>query len=244
MGCGRSKTLEDQKPNSNEAKPQKTETKEVKNENVKHEIHKEVQHTAKDHPEKCVKPVIIFVLGGPGSGKGTQCTNLVSHGFTHLSTGDLIRAEIENNGPQAETLRDLSSKGILCPSDIIVKLVKSRLDFNSNKKYLIDGFPRSEENVNVWESIIGDTVQIGTLLYFECSSEVMKQRLLKRAETSGRKDDVEDVILDRIKTYETQTFPIIERYQKINMVIKVDCDKGVDEVYEATKNELNKKGLI
>ena len=93
------------------------------------------------------KPQIFFVLGGPGSGKGTQCDRLVeNYGFKHISVGDLLRDEKEKGGSEAEELDNLMKEGKLVSSNLVMKLMKKKLAIEGCCRYLIDGFPRNEEN--------------------------------------------------------------------------------------------------
>jgi adenylate kinase len=90
------------------------------------------------------KPHVFFLLGGPGSGKGTQADNLVrDYKFKHLSTGDLLREEKQKGGPLAQELENLMKEGKLISSDLVVRLLDSAITTYGNRRYLIDGFPRN-----------------------------------------------------------------------------------------------------
>merc|ERR1712113_301037 len=108
--------------------------------------------------QKKDKAVCFFVLGGPGCGKGTNCANLVrDFGFIHLSAGDLLREEKASGSKDAELINKLISEGRIVPVEITVNLIKKAMEKHgwSSKKYLIDGFPRNEENYNGWNDIMG-----------------------------------------------------------------------------------------
>merc|ERR1712212_127847 len=125
---------------------------------------------------------IIFVLGGPGSGKGTQCEKIVEkYGFCHLSTGDLLREEVTQKSERADTLNALMKEGKLVPQEIILELLKdamiARKDCNG---FLIDGFPRDVPQGEKFEVTVG---KCRVLLYFKCSNEEMTKRLMKRGES-------------------------------------------------------------
>ena len=99
--------------------------------------------------EKKEKAVCFFVLGGPGCGKGTQCANLVrDYGFVHLSAGDLLREERASGSKDAELIQKIIDEGKIVPVEITVNLIKKAMEKNgwNRKKYLIDGFPRNEDN--------------------------------------------------------------------------------------------------
>ena len=88
-------------------------------------------------------------------------------------------------------------------------------------KFLIDGFPRNQDNVDGWNQVVGDEADVQGILFFNCGEETMRARLLKRGETSGRVDDNEAVIMKRFNTYQTQTFPVIEAYKTNGNVYEV-----------------------
>eukprot|EP01015_Nassula_variabilis_P014092 TRINITY_DN2161_c0_g1_i4.p1 TRINITY_DN2161_c0_g1~~TRINITY_DN2161_c0_g1_i4.p1 ORF type:complete len:163 (-),score=35.51 TRINITY_DN2161_c0_g1_i4:14-502(-) len=142
-------------------------------------------------------PIVVFVLGGPGSGKGTQCELIVKNfGFKHLSAGDLLREERKSGSQQAELIEDYIRNGKIVPSEITVQLLEKAMQKHGweNGKFLIDGFPRNEENCQKWLNLCGNKVNTPFLLQLECSEETMEKRILKRAETSGRSDDnIEEV---------------------------------------------------
>lgn len=190
------------------------------------------------------KPIVIFVLGGPGSGKGTQCANIIKNykGFTHLSTGDLLRDEVTKKGKNAEIISKLQADGKLVNSEILVDIIKSNL--KKGEKYLLDGFPRSEENDQVWNKIIGKDADTPFLLYFHCSNATMKERILGRAKTSGRSDDNEEAIVKRLGVFESQTVPIVEKYKKSNKVVQIDCEKAPDVVFKEVQKVLEDKKVV
>jgi len=150
-----------------------------------------------------VKPDVIFVLGGPGSGKGTQCAKMVEkYNYTHLSAGDLLRAERKSGSENAQKINDLISAGQLVPSDITVGLIKTAMEkavagAEDKVTFIIDGFPRNEANEVWWEKLIGDWAEIRFVLFFDTTEEVMLERLLERGKSSGRSDDKADVIKAR-----------------------------------------------
>ena len=126
------------------------------------------------------KVLCFFVLGGPGSGKGTQCANLVNnHGFIHLSAGDLLREERDSGSPEAELINGIILEGKIVPGDITINLIKKAMKNRgwNNKKFLIDGFPRNDENQSGWVQIMGDDVDMRFVLFLDCSEEVMIDRI-------------------------------------------------------------------
>ncbi|XP_057511842.1 UMP-CMP kinase 3-like [Actinidia eriantha] len=178
------------------------------------------------------KVTIVFVLGGPGSGKGTQCANIVQHfGYTHLSAGDLLRAEIKSGSENGTMIQNMIKDGKIVPSEVTVKLLQRAMQDSSNDKFLIDGFPRNEENRAAFESVTG--IEPEFVLFFECPEEEMERRLLSR--NQGREDDNIDTVRKRFKVYMESSLPVIEYYIAKGKVRKIEAAKPVKEVFEAVK---------
>lgn len=181
---------------------------------------------------------VVFVLGGPGAGKGTQCQLLSDNlGWAHLSAGDLLRAERKKEGSElADVINANISAGKIVPSEITVTLIKNAMEELSGEKgqtkFLIDGFPRSEGNVNAWMEVVGDKANVESVLFFECPEDILTSRLLERAKTSGRSDDSIDVIRKRFVTYREESMPIIKMYEKEGKVRKIIADRSIEEVYK------------
>lgn len=180
---------------------------------------------------------VVFVLGGPGAGKGTQCAILSDKlNWSHLSAGDLLRAERKSGSDLAEIINAKISSGQIVPSSITVTLIKNAMEQirkeNGNTKFLIDGFPRSAENCTIWEEKMADSSTVKFVLFLHCPEEVMTGRLLERAKTSGRNDDNLETIRKRFKTFRDESMPIVDMYEKDGLVRKVIADRSVDEVYE------------
>ncbi|XP_042003160.1 UMP-CMP kinase 3-like isoform X2 [Salvia splendens] len=181
-------------------------------------------------PDK--KPTVVFVLGGPGSGKGTQCANIVQHfGYTHLSAGDLLRAEQNSGSENGEMIKNMIKDGQIVPSEVTVKLLLWAMEESGNDKFLIDGFPRNEENRAAFESVTG--IEPEFVLFFDCPEEEMEKRVLNR--NQGRADDNIESIRKRFKVYTQSSLPVIEYYDSKGKVRKIDASKPVEEVFEAVK---------
>ncbi|XP_063940992.1 UMP-CMP kinase 3 isoform X4 [Daucus carota subsp. sativus] len=178
------------------------------------------------------KVTIIFVLGGPGSGKGTQCANIVQHyGYTHLSAGDLLRAERDSGSENGTMIDNMIAEGKIVPSEVTIKLLERAILETDNDKFLIDGFPRNEENRAAFESVTG--IEPEFVLFFDCSEEEMTRRLLSR--NQGRTDDNIETIKKRFKVYMESSLPVIEYYNSKGKVRRIDATKPVEEVFDAVK---------
>mmetsp|Transcript_28701 Transcript_28701/g.34966 ORF Transcript_28701/g.34966 Transcript_28701/m.34966 type:complete len:239 (-) Transcript_28701:28-744(-) len=184
---------------------------------------------------------VVFVLGGPGAGKGTQCERLSKDlNWSHLSAGDLLRAERQKSDSELGQLINARIKsGQLVPSEITVRLLQNAMDDiyatdPSKTKFLIDGFPRSEENYTAWEDAMVTTnkATVEFVLFLDCPEDVMTSRLTERGKTSGRNDDTLDVIRKRFETFRKESMPIVDMYEKENKVRKISADRSVDAVYK------------
>jgi len=176
---------------------------------------------------------IVFVLGGPGSGKGTQCSRLVeAFSCAHVSAGDLLRAEVTSGSEQGKMVGDMIKNGLIVPGQITINLLRKFIEGCEKKVILIDGFPREMQQALDFESQIADCQFV---LYFDCPEETMRQRLLKRGETSGRSDDNEEAIVKRFRTFVSTSMPVIEYYEKKGKVRRVSSIPTVEEVWGEVK---------
>ncbi|CAM4607208.1 UMP-CMP kinase [Caretta caretta] len=196
-----------------------------------------------------MKPLVVFVLGGPGAGKGTQCARIVEkYGYTHLSAGDLLRDERKRPGSQyGELIEKYIKEGAIVPVEITISLLKRAMDqtmaANVQKyKFLIDGFPRNEDNLQGWNKTMDGKADVSFVLFFDCDNEICIGRCLERGKSSGRSDDNRESLEKRLHTYLQSTKPIIDQYEKMGKVRKVDASKSVDEVFGKVVNIFDKEG--
>lgn len=191
------------------------------------------------------RPNVIFVLGGPGSGKGTQCDIMARrYGFVHLSAGDCLREEQKTGSKDAKLILDHINAGTIVPVEITIRLLMKKIDVqtikifinkqyyvkNGCKDFLVDGFPRNENNLEGWNRIVGNKVIIPFMLYLECDEDIMTKRILERSKTSGRTDDNEETIRKRFKTYINETKPIIDKFAEMNKLRTVNAVRDIYEV--------------
>jgi len=164
-------------------------------------------------PLKEAKLPVIFVLGGPGCGKGTQCDKIVGkYGFTHLSSGDLLRDEVKSGSERGKALTQIMEAGDLVPLEVVLDLIAEAMlgKVSTSKGFLIDGYPREQAQGVQFEASILPCTKV---LYFEVPDDVMVARLLHRAKTSGRADDNEETIKKRLVTFHTHSEPVIQYYK-------------------------------
>lgn len=196
-----------------------------------------------DPREACPSPNVVFVLGGPGAGKGTMCELAQTQlGWTHLSTGDLLRSELEAGGPTASTIQEYMTAGKLVPNEITVTLLKNAMETvtrtTGKLNFLLDGFPRSLDNLEAWYEIFGRDSELPKMLYFECPYEVLEQRILGRAKFSGRSDDNIESIKLRFDTFKAETLPIVNLFREKGKCVEIDTSQGRQDVYRLVVDNL------
>lgn len=191
----------------------------------------------------CPKPNVVFVLGGPGTGKGTMCELAESQlGWTHLSTGNLLRTELEAGGPSAATIGEYINAGKLVPNEIVMTLLKDAMEHitrtTGRNNFLLDGFPRSLTNLEGWYEIFGRDAELPKMLYFECPYEVLEKRVLGRAKYSGRSDDNVESMKLRFDTFKAETLPTVELFKGKNKCVEIDTSQDRQAVYNLVTSNL------
>ncbi|CAF2331668.1 unnamed protein product [Rotaria sp. Silwood2] len=190
--------------------------------------------------DKLKNSKIIFVVGGPGSGKGTQCELIVEkYGFTHLSTGDLLREAVQSKSERGEQLNALMKQGKLVPMEVVLDLLKENMlkRVDKSKGFLIDGYPREVPQAKKFEEMIAPC---NLVLYVKASDDTMIKRLLHRGQTSGRVDDNEETIKHRLKTFHDQTFPVLDLYEKQGKLAEVNSELAPTDVFTEVRSALDK----
>ncbi|KAM3603779.1 uncharacterized protein V6R79_001964 [Siganus canaliculatus] len=202
-----------------------------------------------DRVSLMMKPQVVFVLGGPGAGKGTQCVKIVeNYSYTHLSAGDLLREERAREGSEVgQLIATYIKEGKIVPVEITINLLRKAMEATMQKdetkfRFLIDGFPRNEDNLQGWNRVMDEKADVKFVLFFDCSNEVCIDRCLERGKSSGRTDDNRESLEKRIQTYLQSTRPIIDLYAKEGKVRTVNAAMAVDEVFDQVKVILDKEG--
>jgi len=173
---------------------------------------------------------IVFIVGGPGCGKGTQCERIVAkYGYCHLSSGDLLRAEVASGSERGQMLQEIMTKGDLVPNEMVLDMMKAEIEKNPEAAgFLIDGYPRTVDQGKSFEEKVGECCAV---VYLEADNETMVGRLLERAKTSGRADDNEETIRKRLTVFSEQTKPVVEHYKGANKCTQINGLRTIEEVF-------------
>lgn len=185
----------------------------------------------------------VILFGPPGSGKGTQSELLISkYGLIHLSTGNLLRKEIEQKTTLGIEAKKLMDKGHLVPDEVVIGMIETALNQNPNAKgFLYDGFPRTNAQAKALDNLLNQHgTEIAVVLALQVSEEELVKRLINRGLTSGRSDDTnETVIRSRIVEYENKTAVVADHYNQYNKVKNVKGEGTVDEIFKTLCSEID-----
>lgn len=186
----------------------------------------------------------IVIFGAPGSGKGTQSERIVEkYGINHISTGDVLRAEIKNGTELGKTAKGYIDQGQLIPDSLMIDILASVFDsFKDSKGVIFDGFPRTIAQAEALKVMLRERGQeVSVMLDLEVPEDELMVRLIKRGKDSGRADDNEETIKKRLNVYHSQTAPLIDWYKAEGQYrhikglgtmedIFADICKGIDAV--------------
>lgn len=191
----------------------------------------------------CPTPNVVFVLGGPGAGKGTMCELAqLQLGWVHLSSGELIRADLEAQRDAEGYSKEALAAGKLAGSTYVVRLLKDEMEritrTTGKRNFLLDGFPRSLENVEAWEAAFGSDTELPKMLFMECPYDVLEKRILGRAKYSGRNDDNIESVKLRFDTFKEKTLPTVELFRAKDKCVEIDTGQDRQKVYESVRSSL------
>lgn len=184
----------------------------------------------------------LILLSPPGAGKGTHAALLSeASGVRHVSSGDVLRAEIAGGTELGKRLEEYTSRGDLVPDDLIFEILLPVVveAARSTGGFLLDGVPRTvpqaerAAQLGVELHLVADAA-----VHLTAPHEVLKERLLARAEREGRADDTREVIEHRLSVYESQTQPLVDYYRDRGILMEVDADRPVDDVQQDLRARL------
>lgn len=175
----------------------------------------------------------LLFMGPPGAGKGTQATKLSDKlGVAHVSTGDIFRQNVADQTELGASAQRYMDAGKYVPDEVTNAMVRDRLGQDDARDgFILDGYPRTPEQVGTLDAILSDfDIALDGVVSLTVDSEELIARLLKRAKTSGRADDTEDVIRHRQDVYTEETIPLLEVYRNRGLLIEIDGVGDVDEI--------------
>ena len=186
----------------------------------------------------------LVLFGPPGAGKGTQAEFLIdSFGLDHLSTGDLLRSEIAAGTKLGLEANGFMKKGELVPDEVVIGMIKSKLDSNKETKgFIFDGFPRTVAQAKALDKLLNENgTPISGMLSLEVEKQELIDRLLSRGKISGRPDDQDQsVIENRINIYNEKTLPLIEYYKPQGKHFGINGMGSINEIAGRLKEVVEK----
>jgi adenylate kinase len=192
---------------------------------------------------RLVRNMVNFILfGPPGSGKGTQSDKIVEKfGLIHLSTGNLLRQEINDKTPLGQEAKNFMDKGQLVPDEVVIGMIDSCIQNHpSAKGFLFDGFPRTVAQAEALDKLLSfRKTGIHKVIALEVMDEELIKRVLKRGETSSRSDDRdESIIRRRLEVYKTETAPVAEYYKEQNKLDVITGVGSVEDIFHSISTRL------
>lgn len=187
----------------------------------------------------------LILFGPPGSGKGTQSENLIArYGFRHLSTGDLLRAEIANKTALGLEAKSLMDQGQLVPDAVVIGMIDAAMKANPDVPgFLFDGFPRTVAQAEALDALLEQKgSSIGVVLALQVPEDELISRMVNRAKTSGRSDDAdEQVQRKRLDVYLRDTLPVAGYYSKFGKVVEIEGVGSIDEIFGRLTAEIDQR---
>ena len=178
----------------------------------------------------------LILFGPPGSGKGTQAANLVDKfNLKHISTGNLLREEKAKETPLGLEAKRFMDQGLLVPDEVVIGMISTTLDNEAHKVkgFIFDGFPRTVAQAEALDKLLDfKEIIIDKVLSLNVTEEELVKRIVHRGKTSGRVDDNEATIRQRITEYENKTAPVAEFYQKQHKLVNIAGEGSVDEIFK------------
>jgi adenylate kinase len=207
----------------------------------------------------------VILLGPQGAGKGTQAQRLADRvGATHISTGDIVRSEIESGSELGKKVQDYNDRGELVPDEIIVEMAKPYLD--DADSWLLDGFPRNEAQAKALDGALGEIGEkIDAVVALQAPDDALVERLSGRRQSKAtgkiyhveydpppedgedpgpfiqRDDDAEDAIRRRLEIYHDQTEPLKDFYAERDLLVTVDAEQEIPKVTEEILDVVDRK---
>ena len=181
---------------------------------------------------------IVFVAGPPGIGKGTQCALLrKALGFTHLSTGYMLRMEVAKGSELGQQVEKVMADGGLVADSVVLELLLGAVAAvpGPDRRVLIDGFPISSDQAAAFEKAFCSPVCV---LAYEAPVPALEARILDRARTSGRDDDNLETFHKRLETFQAKTMPVLDRYGALGLLRRINANRPADDIFTESVKQL------
>lgn len=186
----------------------------------------------------------LVLFGPPGSGKGTQSTNIIAkYGLMQLSTGDILRIEVKNETALGLEAKKYMDQGMLVPDEVVIGMISSKLDEHPEVSgFIFDGFPRTVAQAEALDNLLEfKNNPIDVVISLLVSEDELKTRLVSRGEQSGRSDDNEEIIVKRIQEYHAKTSPVADYYKGKSKLIEIEGEGTVDQIFDNISREINSR---
>lgn len=187
----------------------------------------------------------LVLFGAPGSGKGTQSEKLIEkYGLHHISTGEVLRKHIKDGSELGKTADSFISKGLLIPDELMIDILRAELEkiISHTKGVIFDGFPRTIPQAEALELMLADMgVELTGVVGLEVPEEELVKRMIKRGKETGRADDNEETINNRLKVYHSQTEPLKEHYKGKGKYMQIDGQGSVDDIFANIADQIEKR---
>lgn len=185
----------------------------------------------------------VVIFGAPGSGKGTQSELIIKeYGLDHISTGDVLRAEIKGETELGKIAKGYIEKGQLVPDELIVDMLAKVLDSKeASEGVIFDGFPRTIPQAKALKVMLNERgTDVSVMLNLQVDEDELISRLLERGKVSGRSDDNLETIKSRLDVYHNQTAPLAEYYIQEAKHVAVKGMGTIEEIFERIKEAISK----
>lgn len=187
----------------------------------------------------------IVIFGAPGSGKGTQSENLISHyGLYHISTGEVLRDNIARGTELGKIADNYISEGKLIPDDLMVSILADILDNTPEAKggVIFDGFPRTINQAGALKEMLAKRgAKVDAVVGLEVEEDELIDRLIKRGKESGRSDDNLETIKKRLQVYHSQTQPLHDYYVNEGTYLPIKGIGTVESIFDSIKAAIKEK---
>lgn len=182
----------------------------------------------------------LIILGPQGSGKGTQAKLIAKkYGLTHISTGELLRKEIESGSDFGKEIKQIISRGDLVSDEILFSILE-KAPLKAGHGFILDGTPRNIFQAKALEGVFAKIgLSLDKVIFIDLPYEDSVERMLKRAEIEHRADDTIDAIKKRLNVYKEETLPVVEFYRKQGKVIDIDGRPDIETIFSDISQSLD-----